>query len=99
MQIEGVVKNDAGVQPLTNHDDNHLAYFKHSTMPPELPSKEVLKHVVDVHCHPTDSQITPDAIDDLPIIICAMATRQSDQALVANLARAHPEKVVPCFGQ
>ena len=62
-------------------------------------SPEVLRHVVDVHCHPTDSDIPADAITKLPMSICAMATRQHDQVLVADLARAHPDKVIPCFGQ
>ncbi|KAI0778717.1 TatD DNase family Scn1, partial [Trametes elegans] len=60
----------------------------------------VLAHVVDVHCHPTDSDLamTREAARTLPIRICAMATRGSDQDLVADLARAAPDKVVPCFG-
>ncbi|KAH9951012.1 hypothetical protein B0H21DRAFT_874797 [Amylocystis lapponica] len=58
----------------------------------------VLKHIVDVHCHPTDSIISPEDMATLPIHICAMATRQSDQALVRALASAHPDKVTPCFG-
>ena len=63
------------------------------------PSQDVLKHVVDVHCHPTDSEIPDDVMCELPITVCAMATRQEDQALVAGLARAHPDRVIPCFGQ
>ncbi|KAL5534081.1 hypothetical protein ACEPAG_542 [Sanghuangporus baumii] len=62
------------------------------------PSRDVLKHVVDVHCHPTDSEIPINVVDKLPITICAMATRYEDQALVADLARAHPDRVIPCFG-
>ncbi|CDO73096.1 hypothetical protein BN946_scf185007.g150 [Trametes cinnabarina] len=63
--------------------------------------RSVLAHVVDVHCHPTDSEakMTHHVVaEGLPIRICAMATRRSDQELVAGLARAHPDKVVPCFG-
>ncbi|KAH9920234.1 uncharacterized protein BXZ73DRAFT_80178 [Epithele typhae] len=62
--------------------------------------RAVLAHVVDVHCHPTDSptDATHAAVAESPIRLCAMATRQSDQALVAALARAHPDRVVPCFG-
>ena len=63
------------------------------------PSKDVLKHVVDVHCHPTESEITTEDIENLPITICAMASRQSDQELVASLAKDNPDKVVPCFGE
>ncbi|KAI0361045.1 Metallo-dependent hydrolase [Trametes cingulata] len=64
--------------------------------------RAVLAHVVDVHCHPTDSdfaQTSAFVARELPLgRICAMATRRSDQKLVADLARAHPDKVVPCFG-
>ncbi|EJD03792.1 TatD DNase family Scn1 [Fomitiporia mediterranea MF3/22] len=62
------------------------------------PPLDVLKHVVDVHCHPTDSEIPSNVIDELPITICAMATRPDDQSLVADLAKSHQDKVVPCFG-
>ncbi|RDB29053.1 Cut9-interacting protein scn1 [Hypsizygus marmoreus] len=34
----------------------------------------------------------------LQITICAMSTMPEDQPLVCDLARAHPTKVVPCFG-
>ncbi|KAI0660587.1 hypothetical protein C8Q70DRAFT_913608 [Cubamyces menziesii] len=62
--------------------------------------REVLAHVVDVHCHPTDSDfgMTSEFVKELPVRICAMSTRRSDQEPVAKLARAHPEKVIPCFG-
>lgn len=60
--------------------------------------RNVLAHVVDVHCHPTDTDISSSDIEELPIRICAMATRKSDQALVAQLAHTHPDKVIPCFG-
>ncbi|THH08349.1 hypothetical protein EW145_g2767 [Phellinidium pouzarii] len=63
-----------------------------------LPSADVLKHVIDVHCHPTDSETPKNLMDELPITVCAMATRHDDQALVAELANAYPDKVVPCFG-
>ncbi len=63
-------------------------------------SRSVLEHVIDVHCHPTDSDMgaTLQVVEQMPIRICAMATRRSDQRLVADLARAQPEKVIPCFG-
>lgn len=63
-----------------------------------MPLPCVLQHVVDVHCHPTDSPVTPAAMDQLPITICAMSSRPSDQSLVRDLALRYPEKVVPCFG-
>lgn len=62
-------------------------------------SRTVLPHVVDVHCHPTDSATTAADIEELPIRVCAMATRKSDQALVAKLADGYPDKVIPCFGR
>lgn len=64
-----------------------------------VPQVEVLRHITDVHCHPTDSEISTEEMMALPITICAMATRQSDQILVAELARAYPQKVIPCFGE
>jgi Tat protein secretion system quality control protein TatD with DNase activity len=68
-------------------------------LPPSLPPLDVLRHVVDVHCHPTDSEVTTQAMDNLAITICAMSSRPADQPLVRDLANAYPEKVVPCFGQ
>ncbi|KIJ54332.1 hypothetical protein M422DRAFT_201444 [Sphaerobolus stellatus SS14] len=61
-------------------------------------SDDVLVHVRDVHCHPTDTPISQEAMDSLRISICAMATKHSDQALVRNLAQRWPNKVTPCFG-
>lgn len=63
------------------------------------PSPDVLRHLVDVHCHPTDSEVTAEAMDNLFMTICAMSSRQSDQPLVRDLAEKYPEKVIPCFGQ
>ena len=63
-----------------------------------LPPPSVLRHVVDVHAHPTDSEIPVKIMDNLPITICAMSTLQADQGLVRDLATAFPDKVVPSFG-
>ncbi|KAG1754965.1 uncharacterized protein EDB91DRAFT_1325933 [Suillus paluster] len=63
-----------------------------------LPPPSVLRHVVDIHCHPTDSEIPVQSMDNLPIIIGAMSTLQADQGLVRDLATAFPDKVVPSFG-
>lgn len=61
---------------------------------------QVLRHVVDVHCHPTDASIiTPDSMERLPITVCAMSSRPSDQLLVRDLATNYPSKVIPAFGQ
>lgn len=64
-----------------------------------LPSSDVLRHLVDVHCHPTDTYpVSPKAMEELQITVCAMASRTEDQALVRDLAASYPSKVVPCFG-
>ncbi|TCD64062.1 hypothetical protein EIP91_004570 [Steccherinum ochraceum] len=62
------------------------------------PNPSVLAHVVDVHCHPTDSPVPSEVMDQLSIRICAMSTRASDQPLVRDLANKYPAKVIPCFG-
>lgn len=59
----------------------------------------VLAHVVDVHCHPTDSPVPPEVMDELRIRVCAMSTRASDQPLVKELAEKYPDKITPCFGR
>ena len=65
-----------------------------------LPNEQILRHVVDVHCHPTDApQISHETMQRLSITLCAMATRQSDQQRVRDLALQYPDKVIPCFGQ
>ncbi|GLB35823.1 putative DNase family Scn1 [Lyophyllum shimeji] len=66
---------------------------------PDLPPPNVLEHIVDVHCHPTDApSISLESMARLHITICAMSTMESDQQRVRDLALAHPTKVVPCFG-
>ena len=65
----------------------------------ELPPPSVLAHLVDVHCHPTDTDI-PDGFPDLlPIKICAMSTRTRDPPLVRDIATRCPDKVIPAFGK
>ena len=62
------------------------------------PCSPVLRHVIDVHCHPTDAPvISPESMNGLEITICAMSTRVSDQSLVRQLAETCPN-VIPCFG-
>lgn len=63
-----------------------------------LPSSDVLTHIVDAHCHPTDSPLDEEFFSQVSHRVCAMATRGTDQELVAVLARRYPDKVVPCFG-
>jgi TatD related DNase len=66
----------------------------------DLPNLAVLRHIVDVHCHPTDPPggVSSSSMQGLDITVCAMSTMQTDQARVKQLAIAYPEKVVPCFG-
>lgn len=66
--------------------------------PTPLADPSVLAHVVDAHCHPTDSPISPSDFSSLPHKVCAMSTRASDQALVRQLALDYPDRVIPCFG-
>lgn len=64
-----------------------------------LPAPEVLAHLVDVHCHPTDvPSIASSTIESLPCTLCAMSTQEGDQSKVAALARARPDRIVPAFG-
>ncbi|KAI0308270.1 hypothetical protein B0F90DRAFT_148312 [Multifurca ochricompacta] len=64
-----------------------------------LPVPEVLVHLVDVHCHPTDApSIATSTIESLPCTLCPMSTQQGDQSKVAEFARARPDRVVPGFG-
>ncbi|KIY73576.1 TatD DNase family Scn1, partial [Cylindrobasidium torrendii FP15055 ss-10] len=72
---------------------------RRQALKPQLPDDTVLRHITDVHCHPTDAAIITDAsLQALKINICAMSTRTSDQSLVKDLARRLPENVIPCFG-
>lgn len=64
----------------------------------ELPPPSVLAHVVDVHCHPTDTDIPDGFPGDLPIKICAMSAQTRDQPLVRDIATRSPDKVTPAFG-
>ncbi|TRM66273.1 hypothetical protein BD626DRAFT_487260 [Schizophyllum amplum] len=71
----------------------------HPSVPPApLPVGDVLTHIVDVHCHPTDSPIPDELLKEPGHKMCAMATRRGDQARVAALARAYPKRVIPAFG-
>lgn len=65
----------------------------------ELPPSPVLAHIVDVHCHPTDTDIPDGFPDNLLITICAMSAQTRDQPLVRELANRGPGKVIPAFGE
>ena len=67
-------------------------------------------HLIDAHCHPTEQvrsraghTVDIDAwIEEAGSVhlhkICVMSTDMWDQSLVARLADAYPNKIVPCFG-
>ena len=97
---DGRVACHAGTSPLSGTAEFPSANENDIRNALDGVSRDVLEHVVDVHCHPTDSDMamTLAVVQDIPMRLCAMATRQSDQRLVADLARAHPDKVIPCFG-
>jgi Tat protein secretion system quality control protein TatD with DNase activity len=40
-----------------------------------------------------------EALNSLSMRICAMASRRTDQSRVAEIARSHPDKVTPAFGE
>lgn len=64
----------------------------------ELPSSDVLQHLVDVHCHPTNApHISLESMERLQITVCSMARREADQITARNLTTAYPSKVIPCF--
>ena len=65
----------------------------------EFPPPSVLAHIIDVHCHPTDTDIPDGFPENLPITICAMSAQTRDQPLVRDLANRCPDKVVPAFGK
>lgn len=64
-----------------------------------ITSAEVLGHIVDVHAHPTYSEFSEEAMENLAIKICAMSSMKDDQSLVRDLATKYPKKIVPCFGE
>ncbi|KEP55483.1 TatD family hydrolase [Rhizoctonia solani 123E] len=65
-----------------------------------LPSAAVLGHIVDVHCHPTDtSPISDEHIQTVQLgQICAMSTNADDQAKVRELGARMGDRVIMCFG-
>ena len=69
------------------------------SLPYMMPTPEILAHLVDVHCHPTAAPvIATSTIGSLPCTLCAMSSREGDQSMVAALARARPDRIVPGFG-
>lgn len=78
-----------------NQERTIMAPDHHFALPDD---EELLKHVVDVHCHPTESPIVPEAVRACAVTVCAMASNPNDQELVKSLALEHPDKVIPCFG-
>ncbi|KAF8910141.1 hypothetical protein CPB84DRAFT_1355249 [Gymnopilus junonius] len=91
--------SDPSAQPSSSTSVHSSSSSSLSSPPPSLPGSDVLRHIVDVHCHPTDApSISPESMRKLGITVCAMSSMQSDQTKVKELALAYPEKVVPCFG-
>ncbi|TFY54104.1 hypothetical protein EVG20_g9847 [Dentipellis fragilis] len=78
---------------------NRTVHFWGDLMP-SLPSvpQDVLAHVVDVHCHPSQRSIEHSVTSALVHAICPMASRPWDQPRIRALAEQCPEKVIPAFG-
>ncbi|KKA27924.1 hypothetical protein TD95_003802 [Thielaviopsis punctulata] len=71
-------------------DDDNSTRTSHLPMPGPL---------FDAHCHPTDHMHATALIPHMHAAqLIAMATRAQDQILVARLAAAQPQRVVPAFG-
>lgn len=93
-------RHDASQYSASDQEHENTDTSKQDMTTSDLPDASVLRHVVDVHCHPTDApSIPPESIAQLQITVCAMSTMSSDQQRVRDLATSHPTKVVPCFGQ
>ena len=75
--------------PPPSHDFLQATHFT-------LPPPDVLRHVVDAHCHPVDA--SDDTMTSLGITVAVMSMTQADQSQVRRLASKHPEKIVPFFG-
>lgn len=89
MRIEGASKN----RRLNHHALGSAEADMTSEIIP-LPGRDVLEHVVDVHCHPTDEiDVSDEVMSGLSIKLCAMASHFEDQKRVADLARRYPDKV------
>ena len=59
-----------------------------------LPPREVLEHLVDVHCHPTEElEVSDEAMRELPLRICAMSSNSDDQEKVEDLYNRYSQKV------
>ncbi|CAK5280323.1 unnamed protein product [Mycena citricolor] len=86
------------VGPTTQQPRTCRLCNRQHNIPMTMYPADVLRHVVDVHCHPTESYVPPESMDRLGIRVCAMSTHRDDQSRVCNLALKYPEKVIPCFG-
>jgi Tat protein secretion system quality control protein TatD with DNase activity len=58
---------------------------------------DVLPHIVDAHCHPTNA--TDEEMAGVTSRMCIMSMHQEDQKQVEVLAEKYPTKVIPFFGQ
>lgn len=84
-----------------NHGDESPESSADATPTNPLPPASVLSHLVDVHCHPTDtSPISDEHISGVQLgHVCAMATHTEDQAKVRELGEKMGDRVVMGFGK
>ncbi|KAF8605421.1 Metallo-dependent hydrolase [Ceratobasidium sp. AG-I] len=83
-----------------NHGDESSGSSADATPINPLPPASVLSHLVDVHCHPTDtSPISNEHISSVQLgHVCAMSTHMEDQAKVRELGERMGDRVIMCFG-
>jgi hypothetical protein len=98
----GVVASNFGALHLSAYIHDHQELASHTrihrhilrVMNNQLPGNDVLQHIVDVHCHPTDEiEVPEDVMSALEIKVCAMSSRFDDQQRVSDLALKFPDKV------
>lgn len=84
-----------------NHDDETVESLSTDAVSGNpLPSAAVLSHIIDVHCHPTDtSPISDEHIQAVQLgQICAMSSNADDQTKVRELGHRMGDRVIMCFG-
>ena len=84
-----------------NHGDEPSGLPTNATLTNPLPPASVLSHLVDVHCHPTDtSPISDEHISGVQLgHVCAMSTHTEDQEKVRELGERMGDRAVMCFGE
>lgn len=62
----------------------------------------LLRLLVDVHCHPTDSRsynLSTLNINDISMKqICVMSSTIENQVATRDLKNAYPDRIIPCYG-